>query len=193
MVDPWLAHARALRTLSWEGKNQHGYDVSIRRLTPDGKARGVEIPSVARGYPKSGITAGQLLRDPQQIVPLVAPFPILAERYVPLVPEIRVSPGTTGGVPGGRSVTCFCDGPPLPPPAARSACRVTDASGTASGPLVPHPVWFPNRNQSATSVPQGCTLSRPCCRQADDPACGRSWRGRPHPGFVSNLKRRDST
>ena len=34
VVDPWLAHAGALRTLSWEGKNQHGYDVSIRRRTP---------------------------------------------------------------------------------------------------------------------------------------------------------------
>ncbi len=34
----------------------------------------------------------------------------------------------------------------------------------------------PNRNQGAASVPQACTLSRPRCRRADDPACGRSWR-----------------
>ena len=31
VVDPWLAHSGPLRTLSWEGENQHCYDVSVRR------------------------------------------------------------------------------------------------------------------------------------------------------------------
>jgi hypothetical protein len=31
MINPRLAHSGSLRSLSWEGKNQHCYDVSVRR------------------------------------------------------------------------------------------------------------------------------------------------------------------
>ena len=66
--------------------------------------------------------------------------------------------------------------------------RLREASTSRSAPGL-----GPTATKVQTSVPQACTLSRPCCRRADDPACGRSWPGRPHPGFVFNLKRRDAT